>query len=173
MDRHEEFLRLFFRHEPDVRAFVRSVVRDPGVRDDLVQEVALACWRNFSRYDSSRSFGAWARGIAANKVLDYWKQSQRQPVAFTPQGIDAILGGYNRTEEDAPIQIDALRKCMKDLPDRSRQLLVYRYEQSLKAEGIAKRVKSTRDAVYKALARLRTALADCIRRKMAQQRLRG
>ena len=83
MDRQEKFLRLFLQHQGDVRAFLGSLVRDPHARDDLFQEVALICWRDFARYDPTRSFGAWARGIAANKVKQWWAQARRAPVAFS------------------------------------------------------------------------------------------
>ena len=68
VDRHETFLRLFLKHQGDVRAFIGSLVRDRNVRDDVFQEVALVCWRDFDRYDRSRSFGAWGRGGAAPHV---------------------------------------------------------------------------------------------------------
>ena len=84
MDRHEQFLRLFLTHQADVRAFIGSLVRDAHAREDLFQEAALVCWRDFGRYDPARSFGAWARGIAANKVKQWWARAKRGPAAFPP-----------------------------------------------------------------------------------------
>ena len=167
MDRHEQFLRLFLQHQADVRAFIGSVVRDPHARDDVFQEVALVCWRDFDRYDASRSFGAWARGVAANKVKQWWERSRRGPVAFSPQTVDAILDAFNRTESDVSPRLDALRACLEELPQKARRLLTYRYQLSLRPAEIARRLEATRDAVYKALARIRVRLEDCIRRRLA------
>ena len=167
MDRHEQFLRLFLQHQSDVRAFIGSLVRDPHAREDVFQEVALICWRSFDRYEKARSFGAWARGIAANKMLQLWDRRGRQPVAFPPKTVEAILAAFDRTEQDASPRLDALRRCIDGLPDKSRQLLSYRYEHSLKPDRIAALLNRTRDAVYKALARIRMRLQDCVRRRMA------
>src|SRR5262249_20181018 len=69
MDRRVEFLRLFERRQAEIRAFIGSLIRDPHVREDLFQEVALVLWQEWERYDPQRSFGAWARGITANKIM--------------------------------------------------------------------------------------------------------
>ncbi len=170
MDRNENFLRLFLANEGELRAFIRSLVRDPHVRDDVFQEVALICWRSFDHYEKARPFGPWAKGIAANKILQLWDRSSRQPVAFSPETVEAILAAFNRTAQAASPRLDALRECIKALPEKSRQLLSYRYERSFKPEKIAVLIKATRDAVYKSLARIRMKLEDCVRWRLASQR---
>ncbi|MFW6108737.1 MAG: sigma-70 family RNA polymerase sigma factor [bacterium] len=167
MDRQEEFLRLFLRHQGDLRAFIGSLVPDPHRRDDVFQEVALICWRDFDRYDRARSFGAWARGIAGNRIKQMWERSSRSPVPFAPETVDAIREAFDSSEAQTPARLDALRACLDELPEKARQLLAYRYRLSLTPKEIAQRIEGTRDAVYKALARTRMRLQDCIRRRMA------
>ncbi|MCE9532758.1 MAG: sigma-70 family RNA polymerase sigma factor [Planctomycetes bacterium] len=166
MDRHDEFMRLFLRHQSEIRAFIGSLVRDRHAREDVFQEVSLILWRQYETYDASRSFGAWARGIAANKVLQAYDKSVRTPVAFSPEAVQAILDAHDRTEQDSPLQADALNRCIEHLPEKSRELLVLRYEQSLRLEVVAQRVKSTLHAVHMALSRIRTRLAECIEQRM-------
>src|SRR3712207_6409366 len=138
MDQREEFLRLFLRYEADVKAFIGSLVLDRNLRDDVFQEVALALWRQIDSYDRQRSFGAWARGIAARKILQLRDQDARFPVAFAPETLRAILDAYDRTEEAASRKADALRECLEQLPDKARHLLGLRYERGLPAEAIAR-----------------------------------
>ena len=64
-------------------------------------------------------------------------------------------------------RLDALRACLAELPRKARKLLSYRYRLALTPREIANRIEATRDAVYKALARTRMKLQDCIRRRMA------
>jgi RNA polymerase sigma-70 factor (ECF subfamily) len=153
MDRQEHFLRLFLQHQGDLRAFIGSLVRDPNQRDDVFQEVALVCWRDFDRYDPERPFGAWARGIAANKVKQLWDRSSRAPTPFEPETIDAIRAAFDRSEADVSPRLEALRKCLEELPKKARRLLAYRYQYKLSPREIANRIEAQRDAVYKALAR--------------------
>lgn len=168
MDGQEQFLRLFLQCQGEIRAFIGSLIRDPHVREDVFQEVALVLWREFSRYDPARPFGAWARGIAANKVLQRWERGSRLPVPFSPEAIQAILDAYERTEAAGPsLRAEALERCLESLPAKSRRLLVLRYEKSLKLGQIAERVHASLDAVHKALARIRARLQACVERRLA------
>src|ERR1700722_9826599 len=143
MDPKNEFLPLFLEHQISVRAFLGSLVRDRHARDDLFQEVALTLWQEFSRYDRGRSFGAWARGIAANKVLQRWHKDNRLPVPFAPEAIQALLDAYDRSEQTESLKAEALEQCLEQLPEKSRQLLALRYERSLKLVEIAERLQTT------------------------------
>jgi RNA polymerase sigma-70 factor, ECF subfamily len=167
MDPHTEFLSLFLEHQVGVRAFIGSLVRDRHTRDDLFQEVALTLWHEFERFDRSRSFGAWARGIAANKVLQRWHKDNRQPALFPPEAVQALLDACERGERSESLRAEALEQCLEALPEKSRHLLNLRYERSLKLAEIAQRLHSTLDAVHKALSRIRDRLALCVERRMA------
>ncbi len=166
MECQEEFLRLFLRHQADIKAFLGSLVRDRHARDDLFQEVALVLWREFARYDRSRSFGAWAHGIAVNKVLQRWEKTSRLPIPFSPAALQAVLDAYERTEATASAEADALQECLERLPEKSRRLLVLRYEQALKLGQIAEVLGATLDAVHKALSRIRLRLQECVERRL-------
>ncbi len=166
MDANERFLTLLLKAQADLKAFLGSVVRDRAAADDLFQEVCLALWRSFASYDPARPFGAGARGVAGKKVLQAFEKSRRIPLAFSPRTIQAVSEAYDRTEPVAP-ETDGLRDCIGKLPDRSRQLLVLRYERGLKLGELARQVGGTLDAVHKLLSRIRENLEECLRRKAA------
>jgi RNA polymerase sigma-70 factor (ECF subfamily) len=187
MDRHEEFLKLFLTHQADLRAFIGSVLRQSAARDDVVQETALVLWRKFDTYDASRSFGAWARGIASNLVRQRLEKEGRHARSLPPEVLPALVAAYDRTagdfvtagafgeegtsefaQGDSPAQSrrDALELCLKELPDKSRSLLAMRYEEGLSSVKAAERVGSTVDAVHKALSRIRLKLEACIERRL-------
>lgn len=161
------FLKRFLQAEADLKAFIGSLVFDPALREDIFQDVALTLWQQIDNYDPERPFGAWARGIAANKVLQQRDKNARFPVVFSPETIRAVLDAFEQTEEVASRKAEALRDCLKQLPDKSRQLLELRYEQNLKNDEIARRYRSTLDAIYQTLSRIRQKLEECIRRKLS------
>lgn len=167
VDQQAEFLGCFLKHQDDIRAFLGSIVRDRHACDDLFQEVALTLWRKFGEYDRSRSFGAWARGIAYLKVLQSFEQSKRLPVPLSPEAIEAIAEAYHQTEAESPAVRAALDACLSALPEKSRHLITLRYEQSLKLSEIAALMESTVDAVHKALSRIRAALRKSIEQQLA------
>ena len=169
MPRNDDFMRHFLSHEGDIRAFIGSLVLDRHVRDDVFQEAALTLWQQFDAYDPARSFGAWARGIAAKKILQRRDQDRRFPLAFSPQTIQAVLDAFNRTESEASRKADALHECIKLLPDHAREMLTLRYQQNMKPPEIAERSGRTLDAIYQVLSRLRAKLEECIRQHIQPQ----
>lgn len=167
MNDSSEFLPLFLTHQADLRAFIGALVRDPQAREDIFQNVSMTLWGSFSRYDPSRSFGAWARGIAAKKVLHEHRRNARFPLLLPPDAIQAVADAFDRSGADSGPRQAALVECLRRLPSKTREMLALRYESELSGEGIALRTGSSLSAVHQTLSRARTALSDCIRLKLS------
>ena len=73
-----------------------------------------------------------------------------------------MRGELDRREE-------VLQNCMKKLPDRDRDLVAARYAQGASVEEAAERNGRSLDAAYKALARIRRVLYDCVSRHAAAE----
>ena len=123
MDQQEEYLKLLLSCELEIRAFIGSILRGPHDRDDLFQEIALTLWKEFSRYDRTRSFGAWARGVTAVKLLQRGDQTRRLPIVLSPEAIDAVSRAFDRVEGINSPKAEALERCLDQLPAKSRHLL--------------------------------------------------
>lgn len=72
-DELEAFETVFRQFQGEVFSWIIRIVRDPGVAEDLTVETFWRIYRARSRFDPTRSFGAWARRIATNTALDYLK----------------------------------------------------------------------------------------------------
>jgi RNA polymerase sigma-70 factor (ECF subfamily) len=72
----EAFEMLFRQFQPEVYRWIMRIVRDPAAAEDLTVETFWRIYRGHARFDSGRSFGAWARRIATNVALDYLKTAQ-------------------------------------------------------------------------------------------------
>ena len=166
-----EFLTLFLATEADLRAFVGSLIRDPEVREDVFQEIAITLWDHFDKFDPKRAaFGAWARGVAANKILQTRRKNGKLPVAFPPETIEKIAEAYDADESfSSGARAEALRDCLRRLPDKSRRIVELRYEECLSGKQLAKRLGGTIDAIYQTLSRIRRGLETCIRQRMNTQ----
>ena len=173
MDRQQEFLRLFLKHQEELRAFIGSLVRDYHLRDDILQETALVLWKKFDEYDPGRPFGAWARGVTAHKIMQSFDRIKRCPLQFSPNATQAILMACQDTRQDFSEERAALQKCLGSLPDRSRNLIAMRYEQGLKLKEIAEQTSSTLDAVHKTLSRIRQLLRKCVEERIALEQELG
>lgn len=168
MAAHADFLKLLLPHQDDLRAFLASLVRNAHDRDDVFQETVLTLWDKFDEYDRQYSFGAWARGIAVNKVLQYRSRAGSKPTPFSPQTIASIVDAFERQAALGSDAVDALEKCMEPLPPESRRLLALRYVDWRPVATIAAEVGSTPAAMSKTLARLRARLYDCVQRQLGR-----
>ena len=63
-------------------------------------------------------------------------------------------------------RLDALSHCLGKLPEKSRQLLKWRYHDGLSCQEVADRLKLELNAIYKRLSRLHHALRDCVSRRL-------
>jgi RNA polymerase sigma-70 factor (ECF subfamily) len=131
---HPDFLKRFEAAQPALRAFIASVVQDAGAREDILQSTALTLWERYDRYDAGRSFGAWARGVAAHKIIHDRRRTARFPVTLEPEAIEAMKLAFDRRESSGVRETDrthALRECLERLPRESRSLITLRYEDHL------------------------------------------
>ena len=167
-DQTPEFLTCFLHAEADLRAFVGSLIRDPEVREDVFQEIAVTLWDHFDKFDPQRApFGAWARGVAANKILQSRRKNGKLPVAFPPKTIERIVEAYDADGEfSGGARAEALRECVRRLPAKSRKIIELRYEQCLSGKQLANRLGGTIDAIYQTLSRIRRGLETCIRQRL-------
>ena len=167
----EAFLKNLREHETRLRAYVGTLIRDVHFREDVFQNIVIALWKSWARYDAERPFGAWARGIATRQVLKACRDNRRFPCVFPPETIALIQEQFDRTEDDAADRAAALRHCMESLPDHSRQMLVLRYTEGLACAEIGRRLDLSLDSIHQTLSRLRARLADCVRRRLNREAL--
>ena len=168
---HAVFLKRFLASRHEIQAFIRAAVRDRAAAEDIFQEVSIVLWEKFDSYDQGRPFAAWARGIASNKILQFWRRSSKQPIPHSPEAMASMLSACERTETDANDMIDALANCVQRLPAHQAGLLRMKYEEGLKLETISGRLGKSLAATQKALSRLRFALRDCVGKRLAEEGL--
>jgi len=152
-----------------VRRFIRSLVRDHQHVEDLTQEVAVTIVDKFGEYDRSRSFTAWALGIARNKVMNYWSKQGRDRHRFDPVGLDNLMAAHEDLHQSAENRREALTNCLGKLARGDRSLLDQHYGESISAASLADSLGLTTNAIYIRLHRIRRNLLACIERALARQ----
>ncbi|MAE75374.1 MAG: RNA polymerase factor sigma-70 [Planctomycetes bacterium] len=168
---HELFEILVREHEPRLRAFVNSLVRDPAGVDDVVQESFLVAWRNLYRYDRGKPFGPWLRGIGRRLCFAHYRHVSDQRVTFVEEAVvDHLQDLYalldTASGDTLDEQLVSLRKCLVGLPEHQRDVLRLHYEEDLGCNAIADRQGRTRESIKKLLQRSRAWLGRCIEQRI-------
>lgn len=158
-------------HSRDLQLFLRSVVRDAELADDLFQETLLVAWRRLEDFDRTRSFGAWLRGIARNQAFAARRKLGRQAVLVEDEVLEALdkrFEAFGRLPgDDLDNRLELLERCLDELTDRSREALRLRYEDELETEQVAEHTESSVFAVRKLLLRARERLGECFDRRLS------
>lgn len=169
MERQQQLMAEFVATRHSLFAFIYGFTRNPHDAEDLFQEV----WVRFSQALAEGAViqdqAKWCRGTARNLILHYWRDRRKEEIPADPELLDLVGQAF---EEQAASQDgwrarrEALSQCVEELPDRSRELLRLKYEESLSAGQLADRFRQTTASVMMALSRVRKALRDCAQKKL-------
>jgi len=154
-----QILRILSRHERAVKKYVHSRLAPRADHaDDVVQDVFLAAWENLRAYRGSSSLQSWLMGIARNKVRDYYRAHLREPDPLESAKENSLAETPSRQIDDhldmerARIKI---RSVLKELPEKYRVVLIWRYWHEFSLKAIATRIGKTQKATERLLARAR------------------
>ena len=157
-------------------AWFIAATGDPYRAEDLVQDVFAAALKDADRFDASKSFGAWLRGIARNILLMSHRDAKRRVLSLDPAVLNrldeaaAAAEAVHAMPDYADVRHQILRDCLKAVPDRGRAVLGLRYGEGKSSREIATSTGLKAGAIDVLLSRVRRALHDCVARKLASVR---
>ena len=166
---------LIDRHSRRVRDYIRMMVKDADVADDVLQETLIKVVRviDEGRYVDNGKFLSWVLRIAHNQVIDYFRaQKSAKTINESDAGYNMLgtLRFAERTVEDNIIseQIEAdVRRLVEHLPDEQREVVKLRYFSGLSFQEIA---DQTGVSINTALGRMRYALIN-LRKMIAENNI--
>jgi RNA polymerase sigma-70 factor, ECF subfamily len=83
--------------------------------------------------------------------------------------VDALAQTAATLREELDERHEALAQCLQKLPARDRELVLTRYEPGSGVPEAARRSGRSLEAAYKALARIRKLLFDCVTHQLASE----
>jgi RNA polymerase sigma-70 factor (ECF subfamily) len=161
----EMIVGLIARHQPEIHRYILSLLPDRMLADDVAQETNLVLWRKAAEYDPAQPFLHWAFTIALYQVKAARRDAGRDRHVFDDSLVELLAA---ECREDSSGDLDrALEKCLQELPERQRELILARYAPGSSVQDLAAARKQTPTALSLALMRIRKALETCIERKLA------
>ncbi len=154
-------------------SFMHRMARNPGVAEELAQEVFLRVYRGRQGYEASAKFSTWLYRIATNLAVNYARDSRHerpeQSVSLDEPDPDTGLmvdlpDSSPNVEQDIlrRERLAAIRRHVQELPERQRMAVIMHKYQGLDYRQIAQVLKlsesATKSLLFRAYETLRERL---------------
>ena len=169
LDRQKQLMLLMTQHQRRIFGYIYTLVPNRTDAEDILQETSLVVCEKFEQFKPGTDFAAWACQIAYWEVRRARQKFARAKVVFNQEVVDAISETAVELAPERSARHEALAKCLQKLHPRDRELLLTRYEPGSGVEEAAQRSGRTLEAAYKALARLRKLLHDCVSNQLSAE----
>jgi len=166
----QAFADLARQHHRSLLAYARALVGNEASSADIVQDAFVAAWRSLGRFDVTRDFGAWMRGIVRNKWRELLRRNSREvdvddQTLETWENLFAAWDG-NRQQQATGDLFDSLDDCLRRLPDTMRQPIRRFYYHDESGDQLASALGIAPPTLRKRLQRARQLLRDCLDQKL-------
>ena len=156
---------LIDRHSNRVRDYIRMMVKDHDLADDILQETFIKAVQviDDGRYADTGKFLSWMLRIAHNKVIDYFRSQKSAKTVNESESGYNVLGTLRFADSSVEdrliseqIALD-VRRLVDHLPQEQREVVMLRYFSGLSFQEIA---DQTDVSINTALGRMRYALIN-------------
>ena len=154
-------------HHRQLLAYGFALTADRELARDLVQDAFVAAYQNLGRFEVSRDFGAWMRGIVRNKWRDWMK---RKKLTFLNEGelerLEEEHAAWQAIRESGHGDVFlALEDCVAGLPDMLRGAVDAFYLRDQNGSDAARDTGTSEASLRKRLQRARVLLRECLAHK--------
>jgi RNA polymerase sigma-70 factor, ECF subfamily len=144
-----------------IYGFALKRLRDPGLSEEVVQEVMLRVWRSSDSFDERRgTFRSWVYQIATNVVIDMHRRRGSRPVLVELAAEPASDPGSIEEE----MERWQLQSAIAGLRPEHREVIALVHFEGLKLREAAERLRipvgTVKSRCYYALESLRIALEE-------------
>jgi RNA polymerase sigma-70 factor (ECF subfamily) len=158
------FSRLIDEHQRPLLAYARVLTTgNPHQAREIVQDAFIAAWQAIGRFDVSRDFGAWLRGIVRNKWREHCRKHSRE-VPLEEAELEALETSIRIWcgEEGQSVLLEKLAECRSKLPEPLAVAVDAYYGSGHDGNDAADLLGIAAATLRKRLERARSALRECL-----------
>jgi RNA polymerase sigma-70 factor (ECF subfamily) len=172
MIKEEQFVRLFVRHERELRGFAMTLFPSAADAEDVVQDACVAMWQKIGDLEEEGAFRAWAYSFVRFTALNKMRKRKRNPLIFSEELVDMLASESEDEADHARVEFKALVTCLEKLPENQRDIVQQYYMSANEGMAvIADKLQKNVEGLYKILQRARVSLRICIERQLRQDGL--
>ena len=160
------FSQLFSESEQALSGFVFSLVPNRADADDVLQETLRSLWEHYDDFDQSRPFYPWACHFAYLQVLQMRRKHAIRGKYFCNALVEKLAEERPKESNWEKSQKFALKKCLKRLSQKDRELVDLRYDSKISITDMSTKLGHTANTFYKRLQRIRQELVECVNQRV-------
>ena len=166
----EKYEQIILAHQQSIYRLVAIARFDWATAKDIVQKTFVQAYLHLDSYKLNTHFAAWLKAIARNLVREELRRratKQRHLQAYRDE-MAICFEETDRADAAEDRYVEALRHCMRKLPESYSKIVDLRYSQSKRIDELAGVMGRTSQAAKQMLWRARLMLRQCINKIMAQ-----
>jgi len=142
------FRAIIKRYRNPVAQIVYKLVRDRSQLEDLTQEVFIKAFQHLNDFDYQHQFASWLFKITNNHCIDYIRKKRLRVYSIDDQ-VKTEDGEMGYEIPDSTYEPDLnllreqksrlIRQAINSLPKKYREVIVFRHQEELSYEEIAKK----------------------------------
>ncbi|MDA7901920.1 sigma-70 family RNA polymerase sigma factor [bacterium] len=164
---HSEILKILMPERTKQIALAWSILRQSHMSEDAYQDMLAKVLANRGIFEGPQHLRDWSWKVLRNRCYELIRQRKYQMTLLDESILNLVDAELeSRDTSDVALRADALHDCLEGLSERARETIRMRYFEGLRGKQVAEKLGRKPEAVYKALQRTYTTLADCIQRKL-------
>jgi len=166
----DSYEKLVRRYEKQITRLMWRFSRDPGVCEELVQEVFVEAYLSLKSFRSEAPFLHWLRRIGSRVGYRFWKERAREKSTVPLEDFDAVEMG-DTDNVDPSVAAEVLHSLLERLPRAERLVLTLMYFEQCSTRDIAEQMGWTRAMVKMRAFRARKKLKAIAERENLLEKL--
>ncbi len=136
--RHYAFNLLVRRTQQRLYGFVRRMVTDHDMAQDVLQNTFVKAWQGLDRFRGDAQLFSWLYRIAHNECLDHLRRARRASFVDAGTLVDRLTATVDDSAYFSGEEIEKrLQRAVMRLPDKQRAVFTMKYFQELKYEEMS------------------------------------
>lgn len=165
----ESFVNALLACQDRVYAYIVALGVNPDEANDILQNTNVVLCRQADQAPAITNFTAWACRIAYFEFLSARKRRSRDSLHFDADLLELIAEEAPRYVEKVGLYQTLLNRCLSELPDSQREMLLERYSADGSIRKIAERLGRSVNVIHQTLYRIRASLLRCVQLKMRDE----
>lgn len=164
----EDFAEQMAAHQARLESFIRAVTGNADAARDILQETNVVLLRKSRDYRPGTNFTAWAFRVARFEVMTWRRKAGRSRLLFDDDLLAEVVETAERQDDFYLNRVEALRDCLRKLPERQQDMIRRRYLDEWSVADLARETGDNANAISQLLFRARQNLLNCMEKALGK-----